>query len=92
MLKKNNSTNLSIKRKKLLFQSTHRGTKELDVLIGKFVSKHIDKFNTKDLNCLDNILKFNDMDLYMVLTKKSDICNGMDKDFIKKIIKFNKID
>ena len=92
MLKKNNSTNLSIKRKKLLFQSTHRGTKELDVLIGKFVSKHIDKLNTKDLNCLDNILKFNDMDLYMVLTKKSGICTGMDKEFIKKIIKFNKID
>lgn len=89
MLKKNKITNLSLRRKKILFKCTHRGTKELDILLGNFVSKHINLLKSKELNYLEIILSFNDIDLYKILTNKNEIDKKMNKLFVKKIIKFN---
>ena len=89
MLKKNKINNLSLRRKKILFKCTHRGTKELDILLGNFVSKHIDLLKSKELNYLEIILSFNDIDLYKILINKKKIDKKMNKLFVKKIIKFN---
>ena len=89
MLKKNNITNLSLRRKKILFKCTHRGTKELDILLGNFVSNHINLLKPKELDYLEIILSFNDIDLYKILTNKKEIDKKMNKLFLKKIIKFN---
>ena len=89
MLKKNKINNLSLRRKKILFKCTHRGTKELDILLGNFVSKHIDLLKSKELNYLEIILSFNDIDLYKMLINKKEIDKKMNKLFVKKIIKFN---
>ena len=89
MLKKIKISKLSIRKKKILFQSTHRGTKELDTLLGNYVFKHINVLKTKELDYLDVILDFNDTDLFQILTKKKEIDKRMNKLFIKKIIQFN---
>ena len=89
MLEKNKINNLSLRKKKILFKCTHRGTKELDILLGNFVSKHIDLLKSKELNYLEIILSFNDIDLYQILTNKKEIDKKMNKLFVKKIIKFN---
>ncbi len=91
MLKKNKITNLLFKRrKKILFNCTHRGTKELDILLGNFVSKHINLLQSKELDYLEIILSFNDIDLYKILTCKKEIDKKMNKLFVKRIINFNK--
>ena len=89
MLKKINISNLSLRKKKILFKCTHRGTKELDILLGNYVSQHINLLKSKELDNLDIILNFSDLDLFKILTKKKKIDNKMNKYFIKKIIKFN---
>ena len=89
MLKKNNITNLSLRRKKILFKCTHRGTKALDILLGNFVSNHINLLKPKELDYLEVILGFNDIDLYKILTNKKEIDKKMNKLLLKKIIKFN---
>ena len=44
MLKKMKVTKLlDLRRKKYLFKSTHRGTKEIDILLGRFVEMNINK-------------------------------------------------
>ena len=78
-----------MRKKKILFKCTHRGTKELDILLGNYVSNHINKLKSKELDYLDVILDFNDNDLFQILTKKKEINKKMNKIFIKKIIKFN---
>ena len=65
------------------------GTKELDILLGKYVSIHINELKSKELDYLDLILDFNDTDLFKILTKKKEINKKMNKFFVKKIIKFN---
>ena len=89
MLKKIKISKLSMRKKKILFKCTHRGTKELDILLGNYVSNHINKLKSKELDYLDVILDFNDIDLFKILTKKKKINEKMNKFFVKKIIKFN---
>jgi len=48
----------------VLYRSTHRGTKEMDLLLGNFVKKYISTFNDKDLSDLYNILNCDDDVLY----------------------------
>ena len=90
MLKKIKISKLPIRKKKILFKCTHRGTKELDILLGNYVSVHIIKLKSKELDYLDVILDFNDTDLFKILTKKKEINKKMNKLFVEKIIKFNK--
>ena len=89
MLKKIKISKLSMRKKEILFKCTHRGTKELDMLLGNYVSNHINELKSKELDYLDVILNFNDMDLFKILTKKKAIDKKMNEYFIKKIIKFN---
>ena len=89
MLKKIKISKLSIRKKKILFKCTHRGTKELDILLGNYVFKHINVLKSKELDYLDVILDFNDNDLFQILTKKKEINKKMNKIFVKKIIMFN---
>ena len=89
MLKKIKISKLSLRKKKILFKCTHRGTKELDILLGNYVSNYINELKSKELDYLDVILDFNDIDLFKILTKKKKINKKMNKFFVKKIIKFN---
>ena len=89
MLKKIKINNLSLRKKKILFKCTHSGTKELDILLGSYVSHHINLLKSKELDYLDVVLSFSGLDLFKILTKKNAIDKKMNEYFIKKIIKFN---
>ncbi len=51
---------LEIFKKRLIYRSTYRGTKEMDTLLSKFVKKHIDEFDKTQLDELDKFLDFED--------------------------------
>ena len=51
-------------RKQIIYRSTHRGTKEMDLLLGSFVKKHITQFNDIELKDLINLLFIEDEVLY----------------------------
>ena len=50
--------------KKILYRATHRGTKEMDILLGNFVKKYIDTLNDNDLGNLSELLNCEDSILY----------------------------
>ena len=51
-------------KKKIIYRSTYRGTKEMDALISSFVKKIIDELNFKELINLSNLLDTDDESLY----------------------------
>ena len=53
-------------KKKLIYRSQYRGTKEMDKLIGLFVLTYINKFNIHQLKELENFLEIDDDTLYKV--------------------------
>jgi len=57
-------TNKENLKKRIIYRSTHRGTKEMDLLLGSFVKKYIDKLNSSELNDLDKLLFIADDKIY----------------------------
>ena len=57
-------TNKEILKKKIIYRSTHRGTKEMDFLLGNFVKKHIDELNAAELKDLEKLLFIEDEIIY----------------------------
>ena len=51
-------------RKQIIYRSTHRGSKEMDILLGNFVKKYIFDLNTKDLKNLNEIMSIDDDLIY----------------------------
>ena len=51
-------------KKKIIYRSNYRGTKEMDTLIGSFTKKYINTFNDKELKCLLDLLDHDDENLY----------------------------
>jgi len=67
----NNITQL---KKKIIYRSQYRGTKEMDILLGKFVKKYINIFTLYELKQLNEILSIDDKNLYnWYLNKKIEI-------------------
>ena len=48
--------NNEILKKQIIYRSMHRGTKEMDLLLGNFVKKHIDELNSTELKDLAKLL------------------------------------
>ena len=47
-------------KKKILYRSSYRGTKEMDLLLSSFVNKYINELDEKNLFELDSFLNFED--------------------------------
>ena len=51
-------------KKKIIYRSNYRGTKEMDKLLGAFIKKYLDQLNMEDLNQLIKLLEIDDNNLY----------------------------
>lgn len=54
---------LDIRRKRLLFRSWHRGTKEADLLLGSFAERHLCSFTPQQVDNYEALLGADDDDL-----------------------------
>tara|TARA_B100000902_G_C27169962_1_gene843252 strand:- start:40 stop:297 length:258 start_codon:yes stop_codon:yes gene_type:complete len=77
---------LEIFKKKLIYRSGYRGTKEMDILLSSFVNKYIDTFDENLLSELDNFLNFED-DVIMNFYNYNIIKKDIDKNEVSKIFK-----
>jgi antitoxin CptB len=55
-------------RKRLLFRSWHRGTKETDLLLGSFAEQYVAGFTAAQLERYEALLENDDGDLYDWIT------------------------
>ncbi len=71
---------LETRRKRLLFRSRHRGTKEMDLLLGGFADRHMAGFSAAQLDRFEALLQNSDPDLYGWITGRDTIPRGQDHD------------
>ena len=64
-------TNKEILKKQIIYRSTHRGFKEMDLLLGNFVKKYVDEFNVAELKDLEKLLFIEDEIIYKWYIKKN---------------------
>ena len=62
------SHGLDDRRKRLLFRCWHRGTREMDLILGRFADAEIATLSDRELGELESLLEVSDPDLYTALT------------------------
>ena len=63
--------NKEILKKQIIFRSAHRGTKEMDLLLGNFVKKYINELKSNELIDLARLLIIDDEIIYKWYIKKN---------------------
>jgi antitoxin CptB len=53
-----------IRRKRLLFRSWHRGTRESDLILGRFADAHLATFDEAELDLYEALLDCADADIF----------------------------
>ena len=66
--------NIDDLKKKIIYRSNYRGTKEMDQLLGTFIQKIIDQVDYDELLDLEKLLNIDDTNLY-------NYYNGIKTDF-----------
>ena len=62
------SSGLDDRRKRLLFRCWHRGTREMDLILGRFADVEIAGLSEAELAQLEHLIEVPDPDLYAALT------------------------
>ena len=81
----NNIGNL---KKKILYRSEHRGTKEMDLLLSNFVKKYVNFLNENELCELETLLNMDDEVLYKWYLNKESTTLVPENSVTKKLKKF----
>ena len=75
------SDGLDDRRKRLLFRCWHRGTREMDLILGRFADAEITHLSEQELVQFEYLMEVPDPDLYAALTGKMppapDYANGL---------------
>ena len=61
------------RRKRLLWRATHRGIKEMDLILGGFVTRNLDGFSEAEIADLERIMDIPDQDMLSWATKQADV-------------------
>ncbi|MDR6304710.1 antitoxin CptB [Nitrobacter vulgaris] len=62
------SRGLDDRRKRLLYRCWHRGMREMDLILGRFVDEEIGSLTDAELNDLESLIEVPDPDLYAALS------------------------
>src|ERR1700716_517040 len=63
------SGGLDARRKRLLFRCWHRGTREMDLILGRFADAEIASLGDDELGQLEHLIEVPDPDLYPAPTR-----------------------
>ena len=55
---------IELLKKKIIYRSKYRGTKEMDKLLGDFTNRYLNELNDTDLIDLEKLLNIDDDNLY----------------------------
>lgn len=77
---------LENKRKRLIFRSWHRGTREMDLIMGSFADKYVPELSPEDLDCYDEVLQNPDPDLYDWISGRVEMPANLKNPILEKLL------
>ena len=77
-----------IRRRRLLFRATHRGTYENDLMIGGFVRAHLTILTEADVDALEVVMEMPDTDLAEWLTGREAIPTEKETPMLRRMRDF----
>ena len=86
------SGGLDDRRKRLLFRCWHRGTREMDLILGRFADAEIGGLSDEELGQLERLIEVPDPDLYAALTGNVPLAPEYASDLFDRIKAFRAVD
>ena len=86
-MKKNDNHGMSL-RKQLLWRATHRGIREMDIIIGGFVTRNIDLLTQQQLKELEVLLDIPDQDYLAWVTKQEPVPPELRSNLLEDILSY----
>ena len=86
------SSGLDDRRKRLLFRCWHRGTREMDLILGRFADAEIATLNDDEVGELELLIELPDPDLYAAVTGDKPIAPEFAGQLFDRIRAFRAVD
>jgi antitoxin CptB len=79
---------LSMRRRRLRYRAWHRGTREMDLVLGPFADAHLDHFGPAELDRLEALMDEEDTDLLKWVMGQEAVPPATDADLLRTIIDY----
>lgn len=79
-------------QKRLIYRSWHRGTREMDILLGRFADTHVPTLNARGVDDYDRLLACEDPDLWDYYTEKTPVPTEDDTQVMRAFLGFKVVD
>ena len=83
------SDGLDVRRRRLLYRSWHRGTREADLIMGRFADAHIESFSDAELNAYERLLEALEADLLAWVTGAAAVPAEYDTVMFRRLCDFH---
>lgn len=80
------SADLDPRRRKALFRAWHRGTREMDLILGGFADAHIDSLSDADLTEFERLLGESDPAMYKWISGEAPTPAEFDTPLLARIV------
>jgi len=79
---------LSMRRRRLRYRAWHRGTKEMDLVLGPFADAHLEGLGEPELDRLEALMDEDDTELLKWVMGQEPVPAGADADLLSIIIAY----
>jgi antitoxin CptB len=83
------SDGLDARRRRLLFRSWHRGTREADLIMGRFADAHIEALSDAELDQYEHLLDALETDLLSWMTGVAEVPAEHDTAMLRRVCDFH---
>jgi antitoxin CptB len=80
---------LDDRRKRLRFRAWHRGTREMDLVLGRFVDSELARLPDDEIDELEALMEVPDPELYLWIAGTADVPANYDTAVFRKIVAFH---
>ncbi len=80
---------LETRRKRLRYRTSHTGTRETDILVGGFISRHVDELDAQAVGALEALMDgANDRDILDWITERAALPEQFQNETTARLIAF----
>lgn len=83
------SDGLTVRQRKVLFRAWHRGTREMDLLFGRFIDAVLADLNADQLTMVETLIDVADRDLFAWITGEAAIPADQDTPVFRALSAFH---
>ncbi len=83
------SHGLHPRRRRALFRAWHRGTREMDLLLGRFADAYIAALSESDLTAFEALMEVPDRDLFAWVTGGEPVASNYETPLFAALVRFH---